>query len=264
MLCDKYMNTVMHNSKTFRSLVQWVIVAFFYLLSTSLLFADVSYKPKSGKIWPIITLSGTITTDDLKHFITFSQMARKEGMPYTVVLNSLGGDVETAISMGRIVRQEDVIVGVYGNDKCVSSCVFVLAGGKSRIVNGRARVGIHRPFSPIDMQTTTLQQRQKYERLEKEVKSYLREMNIPTELYDHMVRIPPEKVKYLSEAELQRYGLNENDPYDDAAQTASLAKRLGISNQEMIRRKAKWDKECSTTSASNLEECSRRVIDEGR
>ena len=122
----------------------------------------------------------------------------------------------------------------------------------------------HRPFAPVDARTTASAQKQNYERLEKEVKTYLIAVNIPAELYDHMIRIPPEKVKILNRDELQRYGLSEDDPYEDAARVAGIAKSMGITAEELIRRQAKANAECSNMSADESARCYTRVLREGR
>ena len=125
-------------------------------------------------------------------------------------------------------------------------------------------VGIHRPYAPVDNATTATAQKLQYERLEKEVKAFLQAVNIPQELYDHMIRIPPEKVKVLSPDDLQRYGLNEHDPYEDAARVAGMAKSYGISSEELIRRKAKANAECIFGNADESRRCFTRIMTQGR
>lgn len=239
------------------------------LLITTMVFAafstvalgDVSYAPKSGNAVPRITISGQIRPDDLKHFIAFARMARVEGL-YQVRLDSLGGDVETAIAMGRIVRLDKAAVAVLREGKCISSCIFVLAGGAIRYVAGP--VGIHRPFAPVDARTTAQLQKVNYERLEKDIKSFLQAVNIPAELYDHMLRIPPDRVKFLSKDELQRYGLSEDDPYEDAARIAGIAASMGITAEELIRRQAKANAQCSSNNSDENARCYTRILKEGR
>ncbi len=87
--------------------------------------ADVSYSPKSGDRVARIMISGEITKEDLSNFSTFVGMARKDTL-YQVLLNSKGGDVETAISMGKILRADGgkTYVAVMEGNSCVSSCVF--------------------------------------------------------------------------------------------------------------------------------------------
>src|SRR5258708_1926135 len=47
-----------------------------------------------------------------------------------------GGDVETALKMGRIIRQNDLAVVVSEVGYCRSACVFLLAGAVDRFVGG--------------------------------------------------------------------------------------------------------------------------------
>ena len=243
-----------------RSLAQWAASCAICIGFTFPSFADVSYTPGSGNSVALITLSGQIKKDDLKHLIDFILMALKSSGIHMVRLDSIGGDLETALAMGRVLRADKAIVSVLAQGKCFSSCVFVLAGGTTRGVYGP--VGIHRPYAPVDNRMTAGAQKQYYERLEKQIRSYLTFMNIPVELYDHMIRIPPEKMKLLTKDELQRYGLSENDPYEAAAFDAGFAKDMGITVQELIQRKAKADSECA--SAEDSGSCYKRIVIEGK
>jgi hypothetical protein len=233
------------------------------LVLPSLASAEVSYTPPSGDFAPIILVSGQIRREDIQDFLAFARLAREDDAnpakgSYHVRLDSIGGDVETALAMGRVLRRDRASAVVPDNAKCFSSCVFVLAGAMTRWVDGT--VGIHRPHAPVDNATTASAQKQQYERLEKKVKPFLQAMNIPQELYDYMIRIPPDKVKILSPDDLQRYGLNENDPYEDAASIAIVAKSLGISSEEAIRRMAKVKAECSSADP----DCVTRILKQGR
>jgi hypothetical protein len=79
-----------------------------------------------------------------------------------------------------------------------------------------------------------------------------------------MIRIPPNRVKILSRDELQRYGLSEDDPYEDAARVAELAQSLGISTEEFLRRTAKMNAECNSGNDDEQSRCRRRIVFEGR
>jgi hypothetical protein len=245
-------------------LKKMLLVVVASLVLPSLASAEVSYTPPSGKRLPTLLISGQIRREDLKDFLAFTRVAREDDSSpakgfYWVDLDSIGGDVETALAMGRILRLDTgAFAHVPDNSKCFSSCVFVLAGATKRYVSGT--VGIHRPYAPVDNATTASAQKQRYESLEKEVKAFLQAVNIAQELYDHMIRIPPEKVKVLSPDDLQRYGLNENDPYEDAARVAGLAKSFGISHEEFLRREAKANAECGNDDMG----CFGRILKYGR
>lgn len=85
-----------------------------------------------------------------------------------------------------------------------------------------------------------------------------------TELYDHMLRVPPDKVKFLSKDELQRYGLSEDDPYEDAARIAEVAAILGITAEELIRRQATANAKCSSDNIDDNARCLMRILEEGK
>lgn len=63
-------------------------------------------------------------------------------------------------------------------------------------------------------------------------------MNIPDTLYEDMRRVPPEQIKVLSRHELDRYGLEANDPVFDELNNNAEARLAGISKQEFFQRKA--------------------------
>jgi len=227
-------------------------------------FAEVSYTPQSSTKIATIRVTGEIRRDNLKHFVEFSLLALRDSNVdfFRVELDSPGGDVQTALAMGRLLRVSKAQAAVLPNGKCFSSCVFLLAGATGRYVAGA--VGIHRPYAPNDANTTAAAQRQWYERLEKDVKIFLKEVNVPPELFDHMIRIPPERMTLLSENELQRYGLSEDDPFESAATDAGLASALGISTQELIRRKARAAAECSQLFSEANSGCYDRILTRGR
>ncbi len=222
--------------------------------------ADVSYTPETQDKIATISVTGEIRRDDLKHFIEFSLAALRDSTVdfFRVELDSAGGDVQTALVMGRMLRVAKAQAAVLQNRKCFSSCVFLLAGATGRYVAGS--IGIHRPYAPHDVNTTAAAQKQWYDRLEKEVKAFLTEVNISQDLYDHMIRVPPESMTLLARNDLQRYGLSEDDPFETAATDASLARSLGISTQELIRRKARAAAECNSLNSEARSRCHSRVI----
>ena len=159
-----------------------------------------------------------------------------------ILLNSAGGDLVAAMELGRILRKHGILAIISPDHVCASACVFVLAGSSNRAVGGK--VGIHRPYRLRDDATTSEEQKATYISLGNEVKNYLNEMNISPALYDDMIRISSGSIKFLSEQDLERYGLSGIDPYREEADSAYEAKELKISKQELFKRKAKIDRDC--------------------
>lgn len=149
---------------------------------------------------------------------------------YTV--NEINND--KSIEIFDSIKQEDV--------NKFQSMIKQLRMNDPRIVSGQ--VGIHRPYDPGNTNISSKSQKKKYANLANKIKDYLSEMNIQPKLYDDMIYISPENIKMLSINELQSYGLGVNDPYIEEATSASYAKQLGISRQELARRMAYADHIC--------------------
>jgi hypothetical protein len=155
----------------------------------------------------------------------------------SVTVDSSGGDVYTAMRIGRLLRQEEARVVVLGGASCFSSCVLILAGGVQRQVLGK--VGIHRPYFydfPKDLKDDQI--KPTLNKLWSDVRSYLTEMNIPSFLFEEMVSIPPSEIKILSKDELRRFCLNQDDPAWEEKYVRRQAERYGLTAAEYRRRDA--------------------------
>jgi hypothetical protein len=206
---------------------------------------DTEYSPELSP--PIVTayLTETISSRDYSKLLGQVERIRQSRGRYPYILMKLdsnGGSVSAALAIGRLLRKLDSIANVDKNAHCLSSCVYVLAGAPSRAVDGV--VGIHRPFDPDDKVTSRTAQSEKYRKLGVEITAYLKEMNIPTRLYDDSLFISPERIKYLSDDEMSAYGLNANDPYEEEADAVKQANQLGISRAQLISREAQAKMDC--------------------
>ena len=191
-----------------------------------------------------IYIYGEITTKDALGLTSdlrkFQENEKQQAFVFS--LNSNGGDVNSAITIGRAIRNVDGLAMVEEGKHCLSSCVFLLAGGAYRFAGGT--IGIHRPYQRIDTDTSATSQKKKYEAARRVVLEFLDEMNIDKQLYDDMLRISPDQMKVLSQTELEKYGLASDDPYVDEANATKAAKRLGISRGQYAERKAQQKTKC--------------------
>lgn len=236
-------------------IIQLALINIIFFASPAL--SEVSFKSgvkrEDGSIdLPIIKIHGQIKQQDVETFHQLKVLAKKNiqdlGLEnpstdkqqlYFVGLDSNGGSVSAAISIGKAIRDESVGVILAESDSCVSACVLLLAGGVTRVAAGR--VGVHRPYLEEDRGYTTGSQKKIYAEIEKKVKSYLSYVNVPTSLYDLMFRIPPEKVRFLSDVELQEFNLNEDDPFFKEAEYATAANKVGLTKLEYIKRRRGCD-----------------------
>ncbi|WP_409519734.1 hypothetical protein [Pseudomonas sp. J452] len=120
-----------------------------------------------------------------------------------VVLDSIGGSVQEAIRMGRLLRETGFDALVPSNGICQGTCVYLLAAGRDK--NVRGHVGLHRPYYPSG--DSALSERSS-SAARYNPSAYWREMNIPASLAEDMSRIEPSKMRVLSPQELARYRLD--------------------------------------------------------
>jgi hypothetical protein len=192
-------------------------------------------------------ITGVITKSDLKALAIAIEIINRPTVPIVTPLfrlNSAGGDVDTAIAIGRQLRKYYATAMVWDNGGCYSSCVFIYAGAVRRM-SGDSSIGIHRPYLNSteyrDFQTIQNDQR----RLEKLAKEYLLEVNVSPSLYDAMISTPPEKIRMLTQDEQQAFGLLPIDPVQQELWDSSEARRRNLTKGEYIRRKAQANITCA-------------------
>lgn len=160
-----------------------------------------------------------------------------------IEINSPGGSVDAAITIGRMLRKISAPIFVERGASCISSCVLILAGAVSRNIDGR--VAIHRPYlnnAPQPLTSAAIQGA--YDQTLQSIRLYLREMNVSDRLADDMVRIVPEQVRFLTASELDGYGLGARDPVYHETLELAQAQKYGLDRREYMRRKAIVEREC--------------------
>ena len=215
-------------------------------------------------------LAGEIKPNDADKFIEMfnrlrSKFNNKEcpfGTPW-VMIDSTGGDVVEAIKLGRFIKQNALTTEMspfrlvvknkmfdfaddMKNGQCFSACVFVLAGGVVRRVDASTnQVGIHRPyFSQIEGDLSPSAIKSSRERLNKLIKDYFEEVDINPSLLDDMLSIPPEKIRILTGAELEKYRLSVNNANYEESELAKEAKAYNLSSGEYRKRSHRAEAEC--------------------
>ena len=213
---------VMQWLKTSRTSILFLSACACFLPASS----HVLYRPAAGNRPPQISIKGDLVQTDLEAFTAIAETARQAaatfspsggvhppplGMgPVNVTLDSRGGNIWVAMSIGRIIRKYAFMTRVEVGASCVSACVYLLAAGQGRYVGGR--VGIHRPYLPNDGVTSARAKQAQYAGINAQTRQYLEEMDLPTSLHDRMMQTPPDRVTWLSARDLSTYGLTRMIP----------------------------------------------------
>lgn len=191
----------------------------------------------------IFHLQGPIS---LATVASFKEMfdARPKGHAALILVDSQGGDVEAAMALGRLIRAAAPVGAVVFQSDCLSSCVLTIAGATHRQLRA-GRIGIHRPYSIETSAGSYADNTKRFRELERRIRVYLDEMNIPPALLDEMLRYEPQTMHLLTKDELSRFRLEGSDYiWQDHIDSAG-ARRYGLDKQTYLSRSQKADKSCT-------------------
>ena len=141
--------------------IQKLVILILFPISV---FADVGISETEDGHGRMI-LSGSISSSDYIAFVEKHNMLKREKRATSFVfLNSSGGDVYTAMKIGRYIRKEHFHAVVHENKICASACVFVLAGARAKHIDKGGSVYIHRPFINNDNEFDPDRQKIRYKK----------------------------------------------------------------------------------------------------
>jgi hypothetical protein len=208
-----------------------------------------------------ILFQGEIAGGDL---IKLSEVHKKMPHPTrtTLLLHSPGGDVAEAMKIGDYLEKNSISVTVwlgepFGKMNCLSSCVLILAGGFTK--NPYGRIGIHRPYIG-DTSTNPKDAKEKLRLIKIRMADYLENKGVSPQLAEDMFSTPPENIKILSSDEISKYRLNQSNYNKDEELDLETAKAMGWSRSELIKRQARWMKECAPLEIKALRKCLEEIV----
>jgi hypothetical protein len=231
----------------YRGWVVSILSVVLTLLPMPLVRADVVVFDRTDSSL-FVDISGTITTLDAK---TFENAIQDLGSRRLFTrLDSVGGDVFTAMQIGRLIRKHDGVTVISVPSRCYSGCALIFIAGVTR--HNVGELGLHRPY-----QVTVLQDRQANEkqlqRVLTSIKQYVAEMGIAESFYDQMINTGH------TETAIYRMDSYANlVPEMDAGflevQFAYNARRYGMTPAQM-RERERDAEECLTRSVKEIVIC---------
>ena len=139
-------------------------------------------------------------------------------------LDSSGGHIEDAMKAGDAIGASQWTLRVGEQAICHSSCVLILAAGDDRQIAGK--VGIHRMMRVGSAATTRAELSQELREVYVQMKEYLERNGAAVTVADLMMTVPNRKLRLLSEAELQEYGLEGTNAVQDDLERIRLTLSL--------------------------------------
>ncbi|PJK00743.1 hypothetical protein CO641_01850 [Lysobacteraceae bacterium NML91-0213] len=140
-------------------------------------------------------------------------------------INSIGGQVEEAIRAGDSIAESRWTIWVREGSSCHSACVFVLAGGDTRLITGR--VGIHRIIRMSSTATTRAELNAELRAVYDRVRSYLERNGAAVAVADAMMAVPNRSLRLLTVDELRLFGLDGVNPAQDDLDRLRLMRKCG-------------------------------------
>jgi hypothetical protein len=154
----------------------------------------------AGDFGQVLLINGGIEPGDADRFA--AHLASLDAPPGLVAINSPGGVVGEALSIGRSLREAGADTIMLPGMACLSACPYILAGGVERRVSGDAAVGMHQHYydtpgyMPVFLAVEGIQHGQG------QTLEYLIEMGIDPGLMLYSLNTPPNEIYLLVEDEL--------------------------------------------------------------
>jgi hypothetical protein len=220
----------------------------------------------------IINFVGEISSTSANEIAALINQKREWNGSKQLIIDSPGGNVDASMAIGRLLRRNRMAIlvanGDFGEGQCVSACIMIYAGAVSRLHRGK--IGIHRPYlnQPISAQLQAPDKlRSDYEQMLQTMRTYLRDMNVSERLAEDMLKIAPADVRYLSDDDLNSYGLVWKDPIEQETIDLQEAQSMGLDRREYIRRQALQKAKCGTLQQIKVDDlvaCRQRVMQSGQ
>lgn len=188
-------------------------------------------------------VSGAITVQTVNEAKNFLDSNKNNVL--VINFDSLGGDVHAAIELGRIIRQYGATTQLMSG-VCASACVMAFVGGVDRTTLAVSpKFGIHAPYTADTRSTTYENSDNRFKTTRRLVTQYLQDMNIPSGLYDEMLRYPSEDMHIMTMEELSRYRVLGMDTAEQDRRDSNSARQYGVDKRAFLGRKQLTKIECS-------------------
>jgi hypothetical protein len=166
----------------------------------TLVYDENKFAGMIGMDFRFIYATGPFVEGTAERFRDFAQRRKiKEGA--VVVLDSDGGSVADALTMGRIIRQMGFETEV--STHCFSACTLAFLGGVRRTVAAKAKFGVHRVSTVAPLESA--QALDMGQIAIAEVVEYSAFMGVDPNFVSELVAAGPNEINILSHDQLLKY-----------------------------------------------------------
>jgi len=158
--------------------------------------------------------NGTVTPGISEAFA--AEVAKRGDYIKTVVLNSPGGSVTDALTMGRLIREKNFATEIESGKYCASSCPLVFAGGVERRVGDKAVIGVHQVAAVGQAGSLPRDEMNVAQNISARCQRYLGDMGINLQFWVHAMETPHDKLFVFKPDELKSLNLATTAPAPSA------------------------------------------------
>jgi hypothetical protein len=150
-------------------------------------------------------LEGEILPGDADRFAEY--LTELDEIPTTISLNSTGGSVSDALSIGAEIRGIGASTEVAADRVCLSACPYILAGGTERSVHADGYVGVHQHYFGESSILPAFMAVEDVQRGQGEVMAHLQKLGVDPLLMQPALTTPPDEIYILVPDELLEFRL---------------------------------------------------------
>ena len=162
--------------------------------------ADITATKGNG--FDLIAIDGPITNGDAEQFDRVSQnVGQLFNQPAIVVLNSPGGSIYPALSIGESIRAKGFATGVVNGSQCASACALIWLAGTKRFLGNGAKLGFHAAYVIADDNAHESGQANAL------VGAYLANLGLTYRAIAYVTASAPDQMSWLHPADAQQVGI---------------------------------------------------------
>jgi hypothetical protein len=144
----------------------------------------------------LIIIKGKLEKDDEGKFLGTLGTLRSA----IVFLESPGGPLGVAISLGLTIRKRGLETAVADGAICTSACALAWLGGSPRRIGQHAHIGFHEPWDPSTRESSL--------KGDAAIANYIRQLGLPYAALLLLLRAGPSSMEWLTEASSSAYRIH--------------------------------------------------------
>lgn len=153
----------------------------------------------------VLKLTGTIEAGTAA--LLTSEIEKIGEYVKTVSLDSPGGFLQSALTMGTLIREKGYDTIIENGALCASACPLIFASGTSRTVDEKASLGLHQIYTLGGDPVSAAEAMSNAQSTTARITRYLEEMGVEPAVWNFALETPPSQLYYLSSDELRNFNL---------------------------------------------------------